>query len=113
MQIDLALTVNGSPQHLSIPSPVPDSWYIVYSMPTEARVKFFWSSGIEGSGQRQSAPPALTVRPGITTGTATIRAGRVGSGRCEAEIYDALGNYVRTLELRGRALPIGHLVRRR
>jgi hypothetical protein len=99
MQVDLALTVDGNHILLSIPGPMHDTWYIISSMPTEAKVKFLWLNGIEEDGRRPSEPERLTVRPGIFTGTATVRAGHVGVGRCEAEIYDALGNRVRTLVL--------------
>jgi len=123
MQVDLALTVDGNHILLSIPGPMSDTWYVIPSIPTEAKVKFIWSSGIEENGRRPSEPARLTVIPGIITGTATVRAGHVGIGRCAAEIYDALGNRVRTLVLqpsgaaasatwngdddRGRRLPEG------
>jgi len=99
MQVDLMLAVDGIPASVSIPNLVPDTWFVIPSTPTEAMVEFFWSSGIEENGRRPSEPGGLTVRPGIITGTATVRAGHVGIGRCAAEIYDALGNRVRTLVL--------------
>jgi len=98
-QIDLIYRVSSSPNQLSIVAPVPDSWYVIMSMPTEARVKFIWQTGIEESRQRPAVPMTLIVRPCITTGTTTLRAVNVGGGRCEVEVYDALGNRVRTVKL--------------
>jgi len=99
LQIELGLTVGGSPTWLTLLNPFDDTWYIIPSTPTEAMVKFFWSNGIEENGRRPSEPARLTVNPGIITGTATVRAEHVGIGRYEVEIYDALGNRVRTLVL--------------
>jgi len=101
LQIDLSCTVDGVPEQVSIPTPIHDSWYIIPSPPTEAMVKFLWLSGIEDNRQSSSRPAILRVRPGIVTGTATVEAARVGVGRCEVEIYDALGNRVRVLTLQG------------
>jgi flagellar hook assembly protein FlgD len=56
-------------------------------------------TGIEEGGRTPSGPARLTVSPGISTGTVTIRAEHVSGGRCVAEVYDALGNRVRTLVL--------------
>jgi hypothetical protein len=102
-QVDLVLTVDGAAGSLSILGPMKDSWYIIPSTPTQAKVKFLWSVGVDEHGQPGHARAGLTVSPSIVGAGATIRAERVAGTNCAFEFYDVAGNRVRTLRTQASA----------
>jgi hypothetical protein len=90
--------LNGTPLVYPLAAPVSDSWYILYSMPTEAKVKFIWEmGGVDGRGQPGLGNAGLAASPSIVSVGTTIRAERVAGTNCVFEFYDAAGNKVRTL----------------
>ena len=90
--------VDGSPVVFPLVAPQSDSWYVIYSMPQEAKVKFIWlMGGVDGHGQPGLGRAGLTVCPSIARAGATIRAEHVAGSSCVFELFDAAGNRVRTL----------------
>jgi hypothetical protein len=94
--------LDGSPFTLPIPGVVPDTWYIIPSTPQEAMVRFSWGNapGVDEHGRPGHARAGLTVSPSIVRAGATIRAERAAGTSCSFELYDAVGNRVRTIRTR-------------
>jgi hypothetical protein len=91
-------TLNGSPLLFPLAAPQSDSWYVIYSMPQEAKVKFVWLlGGVGGRGRPGARRAGLTVSPSIVGAGATVRAERMAGTSCVFEFLDAAGNRVRTL----------------
>ncbi len=91
-------TLDGSPLSFPLPSPQSDSWYVIASMPQEAKVKFVWLMGAVDEYSRPGLERAgLTAGPSIIRAGATVRAERVAGSSCAFEFFDAAGNRVRTL----------------
>lgn len=92
-------TVDDSAFILPVPDVVPDTWYIIPSAATEAKVWFHWDvvGGVAEQVQPVYARAGLTVSPSIVRAGATVRAERVAGPNCAFLFYDAAGNRVRTL----------------
>jgi hypothetical protein len=101
--IKLRGTVNGIPAALTIANPKLDTWYRLGFTPEAPPVWFCACPGDPDPGVEESESPAerlpcMAVNPSIVTEQMTVRLQPVGTGRPVAEIHDAAGNVVRSLD---------------
>ena len=89
-------TISGFPSYRWIADPLPDIWYPL-GMGTGPYVTFYGDYGLEESKPSVERPPRLTVCPNVVTGQMTVKLQPVAASRPVVEIYDAVGNVVRSL----------------
>jgi hypothetical protein len=82
---------------MRIADPVGHMWYGDFGM--SVYVMFYGAEepGVEEPGLAAAPQPRLAVSPSVVTGQMTVRLQPVGTGRPAVEIYDAVGNVVRSL----------------
>jgi len=90
-------TLDGAATTIPLADPQSDTWYVIPSSPPEAQVKLVYKTGgVNEQGQLRPGQAVLTVTPSIVGAGATVRAERVAGASCVFELYDAVGNRVRT-----------------
>jgi hypothetical protein len=91
-------SLQGIPFHLTYLYPDTGRWYHIGSSGKGPFVKFYGDhGGIEESTSLTERLPRLAVSPSIVTGQMTVRLSPTGSSRPLVEIYDAVGNMIRSL----------------
>jgi hypothetical protein len=92
-------TTQGFPFHLMFVPPDTSTWYHFGSV-YGPKVKFFGTGygGVEESKPMTAPLQRLAVSPSIATGRMTVRLQPVGTGRPVVDIFDAIGNMVRSLD---------------
>jgi hypothetical protein len=91
-------TVNAIPVYRPILHPEGDTWYPIGFGAVTSYVVFFAHLGVEESKSAVERQPRLSVSPSVVTGQMTVRLVSAIMGRPMVEIYDAVGNVVRSLD---------------
>jgi hypothetical protein len=97
LSIRLFGTLNGSPVARSIYPPKTDTWYFVSPSLPSSKVMFWRDPGVEESKPAAERQPRLAVIPSVVTGQMTVRLLSAATGKQSVQMYDAVGNVVRTL----------------
>ena len=96
--LELDGTVNGFPARIFLVHPDTSTWYHFGSM-VGPKVKFYGDYGGVEEPRLAAAPlPCLAVSPSVVMEQMTVRLMPVGTGRPWVEIYDAVGNVIRSLD---------------